>query len=197
LNDEMNCVGSFVERLPDFSFSAWMSCCSFWKSALIAADACCPFETSGEPRALMSATSVCVDFCIPLRNEIQLFLSAFRSEVFGLNPDCSFWTSVRKESIAVHTPAAYAVAGMVLADTEAGGEALGVVEGLLGVEFELQAAARNATATRATRRVLCIGGAYLPSGRLDSAVGKVRKRAPAEPFLRSKLRSMDRSRGSA
>src|SRR5436190_14826019 len=123
----------------------------------------------------MSVTSVCVDFCIPLRNEIQLFLSAFRSEVFGLNPDCSFWTSVRKESIAVHTPAAYAVAGMVFADTEAGGEALGVTGLLgaeLGVEFELQAAARNATATRETRMAFGIGGAYLLSGRLNSVVGK-------------------------
>jgi hypothetical protein len=65
---------------------------------------------------------------------------------------------------------------MVLADTEADAEALGV-EGLLGVEllgveFELHAAPMNATATTATRRVLCIGGAYPPSGCLDPAVGK-------------------------
>jgi hypothetical protein len=55
---------------------------------------------------------------------------------------------------------------MVLADTEADTEALGVealeVEGLLGAEFELHAAAMNATATRATRRVFGIRGAYPP-----------------------------------
>jgi hypothetical protein len=79
---------------------------------------------------------------------------------------------------------------MVLADTEAGGEALGVTGLLgaeLGVEFELQAAARNATATRETRMVFGIGGAYLPSGHLDSTVGKKSEACTGEPFLRSKL----------
>ena len=75
----------------------------------------------------------------------------------------------------MHTPAAYAVAGMVFADTEADAEGLGA-EGLLGVEFgvefELQAAARNATATTATRRVFGIRGAYPARGYLQPAGAK-------------------------
>jgi hypothetical protein len=136
---------------------------------------------------------------MPLRNVIQLFLSAARSEVFGLNADCSFWTSVRKEEIAVHTPAAYAVAGMVFADTEADAEGLGA-EVLLGVEvvveFELQAAARNATETRATRRGFGIRGAYPPYAYLPPPPEGEPVACAGTPFPRSKLRGADRSKGS-
>lgn len=54
---------------------------------------------------------------------------------------------------------------MVFADTEADADGLGAEE-VLGaevvVDFELQAAAKNATATRATRRGFGIRGAYPP-----------------------------------